>query len=155
MLESIVAIDGSVLDFVNIQDAYTKKVYEFMRTVYRDRGNILYGECLASDFQAVKNSKPNMWFIQKRGCEGYVGVCYYGTAEGNAWVSMETAISQEWRLNGYGRAAFTVMCEHLSHLADDHKVVVSKGKHDGFCKGLGMHQNETMWSLPLKEVLCA
>lgn len=153
-MESITALDGTVLDFTHIQNAPDRLIRKFIGTIYADRDAIFYGEALSGDLNVVRASALTIWFISQRGKEDYVGVCYYGTAEDNTWVSMEVAISETWRLNGYGRAAFVAMCERLEALADDHVVVVPKGKNDDFCKSMDMYERETMWVLPIKEVLC-
>ena len=151
-MESITALDGSVLDFVHIQDADTVSILSFVGTVYNQRSRIRYIKELNTNLSAVRDSNPHLWFIQKRGEKGYVGMVVFGTSEDYA-VSIEVCISPKWRLNGYGRAAVVAAAELLSGLSDDHYFCVAKGLHDVFCRGLGMDDAPTCWTMRVRELL--
>lgn len=151
-MESITAIDGSILDFVHISDADQRCVRSLITSIYDQRNESLFMQTLTSDLQATAYTFTHTYFIKKRGEGAYVGVVYYGTGETEA-VAIEVAVAPDWRLNGYGRAAVLAVCWALEHLAEDHYFCVPTGRNDAFCKGLHMYQSSTCWFIRLRELL--
>lgn len=153
-MESIVALDGSTLDFVPMWDAGVRDVRDFSTTLAGMKEQSLFFQNLfLAHVQGMDTFRGGTYFIKRRGQDKYIGVVHAVVSESN-YVSPEVAISTEYRGNGYGRAAIISVCSDIEERGLSGVMMLAHdGYNDAFCESLGMHHSVNGWFVNTKEVI--
>lgn len=105
MLQSIVALDGSTLDFVPLAQMNIVDIASVFRSIDK---NCLIWQHINEHYEQALNTYVNLYFIRKR-CGEYVGYITFGGS--GEEVHPYVAIVPKWRHQGYASAAVWAVCE--------------------------------------------
>ena len=114
MIGSIVALDGSTLDFVTPAIGQADKFREF-KEYWREASDTVadnYGmftSCFSAWYATIKLFREKLAFIQRRGEDRFCGYMACGTS-GKTLV-VHVSILPSYRGNGYARAAILFACD--------------------------------------------
>lgn len=153
-MDSILALDGTVLDFIPMCDVGKAELRAFISELPRMKYTSLFFQTLSTALtHDIGEFKRGTFFIVRRGQKELMGVIHAVVNIADI-VAPEVAVLPAYQGNGYGRAMIIAMCHDIMDRGLTNATMMSAdGYSDRFCKSFGMQHSISSWSVPVKEVI--